>query len=492
MSTPVDPAAHAKETLETQLGRFERLSARKAVKRFPAEVGPGERITVLGVGEIPRAGKQFATQNADFAVVAVTNLGVLVVSRLRVERLDREAITSFEAGATAMGGTLVLHQSDAEPLRLKAVLPVGRVDGIARAIAGLIHSTGPTTAPEPYEPPAPESAVASSHSVPGALRDPVEMTVLKARHRQRQAAWAAVIAARSEAEDARRDQLVELSRECEEALRGRKLASTGGWTDKIVLHEGNLEHKGISHGLTSAVRASIDQQGNTSTSQGWVMKTQQDSREIFVAISGDGWYVTVRAAKGSTAGTDAGAMMTNFEFRQKSKAARDFADAVNTAAAQSPNFFARARVKVERNAEKARTVRHDVAAIMAQIAAQKALLAEQRPQLEADLQAARDQAQEVRRGLSGRALRSLVADLETEVDALRVDPFEAESGVPSAGHFKSLLAKCTVSPPEATSEPSPGGADVLSQIDKLGDLRDRGVVTEAEFEAKKADLLGRL
>jgi hypothetical protein len=32
----------------------------------------------------------------------------------------------------------------------------------------------------------------------------------------------------------------------------------------------------------------------------------------------------------------------------------------------------------------------------------------------------------------------------------------------------------------------------IEQIRKLGELRDAGVLTEAEFEAKKTDLLGRI
>ncbi|MBX4171218.1 SHOCT domain-containing protein [Rhodococcus sp. DMU2021] len=34
--------------------------------------------------------------------------------------------------------------------------------------------------------------------------------------------------------------------------------------------------------------------------------------------------------------------------------------------------------------------------------------------------------------------------------------------------------------------------DIADQIKKLAELRDLGVVTEAEFEAKKADLLARM
>jgi hypothetical protein len=35
-------------------------------------------------------------------------------------------------------------------------------------------------------------------------------------------------------------------------------------------------------------------------------------------------------------------------------------------------------------------------------------------------------------------------------------------------------------------------ADPIEQLRRLGELRDAGVVTPEEFEAKKAELLGRL
>jgi transcription initiation factor TFIID subunit TAF12 len=52
-------------------------------------------------------------------------------------------------------------------------------------------------------------------------------------------------------------------------------------------------------------------------------------------------------------------------------------------------------------------------------------------------------------------------------------------------------------PPPQYAEPAPpapadgGGMDsVIEQLGKLGQLRDAGVLTEAEFEAQKAKLLG--
>lgn len=40
--------------------------------------------------------------------------------------------------------------------------------------------------------------------------------------------------------------------------------------------------------------------------------------------------------------------------------------------------------------------------------------------------------------------------------------------------------------------PAPAAPDVASQIQQLGQLRDQGLLTDEEFDAKKAELLGRL
>ena len=62
-----------------------------------------------------------------------------------------------------------------------------------------------------------------------------------------------------------------------------------------------------------------------------------------------------------------------------------------------------------------------------------------------------------------------------------------------------VVARCAVPPPLhsalATSLSAvvpPPNPDVLEQLRKLGELRTAGVLTDAEFEAKKAELLGRL
>ncbi len=51
----------------------------------------------------------------------------------------------------------------------------------------------------------------------------------------------------------------------------------------------------------------------------------------------------------------------------------------------------------------------------------------------------------------------------------------------------------TVAAPGPGSQPAEmSGGEVTDALDRLGDLRDRGIVTEEEFEAKKRELLDRL
>jgi hypothetical protein len=51
-------------------------------------------------------------------------------------------------------------------------------------------------------------------------------------------------------------------------------------------------------------------------------------------------------------------------------------------------------------------------------------------------------------------------------------------------------------PPSATTRrppsPRPGSAELAARIERLAELRDRGLITQGEFEAKKAELLARI
>jgi hypothetical protein len=55
-----------------------------------------------------------------------------------------------------------------------------------------------------------------------------------------------------------------------------------------------------------------------------------------------------------------------------------------------------------------------------------------------------------------------------------------------------LSAPPEPTPPAPAASPPPAAADPIEQLKRLGELRDAGVLTPEEFDAKKSDLLGRM
>jgi PH (Pleckstrin Homology) domain-containing protein/putative oligomerization/nucleic acid binding protein len=72
----------------------------------------------------------------------------------------------------------------------------------------------------------------------------------------------------------------------------------------------------------------------------------------------------------------------------------------------------------------------------------------------------------------------------------RVAPKER---VPEIGDYvrTRLESKAATSEP-ASAAAAPAGGDVMDQLERLGKLRDAGVISEDEFTSKKAELLARL
>lgn len=66
-------------------------------------------------------------------------------------------------------------------------------------------------------------------------------------------------------------------------------------------------------------------------------------------------------------------------------------------------------------------------------------------------------------------------------------PFAAEQPAPQSNSYGG---NSYGSPPSGNSSNS--SSDVISAIERLGQLRERGILTDAEFNAKKAELLSRL
>ena len=96
------------------------------------------------------------------------------------------------------------------------------------------------------------------------------------------------------------------------------------------------------------------------------------------------------------------------------------------------------------------------------------------------------------------------------LDQKRALEMEISSRTPPSPPIRSGRPAPYAEPPRSAGEPTPGyageptppraeprplpanAAEVMDILDRLADLRDRGAITPAEYDAKKADLLSRL
>ena len=79
-------------------------------------------------------------------------------------------------------------------------------------------------------------------------------------------------------------------------------------------------------------------------------------------------------------------------------------------------------------------------------------------------------------------------DLEQAMDELGIEKQTITDADQEAGtEGGEAAASAPAAPPAA---PSASGGDDLDQLKKLADLHDAGILTDEEFEAKKAQILG--
>ena len=94
-------------------------------------------------------------------------------------------------------------------------------------------------------------------------------------------------------------------------------------------------------------------------------------------------------------------------------------------------------------------------------------------------------------GLLGNVARVAVASGTATAVRNRVSRRQAErwseQGTPQPAYMQPEQARARGAPPQAP--PPPPAPDPIEQLTKLGELRDKGVLTEEEFAAQKAKLL---
>jgi hypothetical protein len=75
------------------------------------------------------------------------------------------------------------------------------------------------------------------------------------------------------------------------------------------------------------------------------------------------------------------------------------------------------------------------------------------------------------------------AGQQAEQDAAAQQQWEAQQ-------YQAQQAAAAAPPPPPPAAPAGGGVDVVAELQKLAALKDQGILSDAEFSAAKAKLLG--
>ena len=310
------------------------------------------------------------------------------------------------------------------------------------------------------------------------------------RYEERErAARKALLAAEREHDTA----IVRARKELEAAKSPEKIASIGvvRW---VILTATTVQTPKGTYPLTADVQARAEQHGNKQVVQGWVFKSDNDRREVYLHLEGPDWADVVPFAMKHSLSTP--------------RELHDFAAKVLTAARNSDS----ARAELGRRTDAATAALADVLADrsaieerLADFVSSVAATGDLNPalaRLQALLVDADQKDRKVRKASDALArtrnrLEQYCADSERATAGLAAADSAAANEVQQLReHRGPSLAAAPVDKTPTEQVPavqsSRAEPDVFEQIRKLGELRDAGFVTAEEFESKKTELLSRL
>jgi hypothetical protein len=184
-----------------------------------------------------------------------------------------------------------------------------RLAALARDASGTGPAVGPGWAPPRPDPPPPppppppaESMIGAPPSAPTIpTSDPSPPGASPARSVQDVMARtdalateaAGVLTALRREWEARDGRIRNLTKAVEEAARGRKLGAIGA-VQRVVLYEDRVTTPDGTFELAPGVHARCELEGAVQSVQGWIWKSDQDRREVYLHINGPGWHSVVR------------------------------------------------------------------------------------------------------------------------------------------------------------------------------------------------------
>ena len=94
-------------------------------------------------------------------------------------------------------------------------------------------------------------------------------------------------------------------------------------------------------------------------------------------------------------------------------------------------------------------------------------------------------------GVGGMGVRNLVKSRRMRQTPNPVSGWSRDSRVARSGGVDGVVRRVSAdNPSDVVTSGPPARADVADELTKLADLRDRGVLTQAEFDVQKDKLLG--
>ena len=486
--------AYVESIARRDLGRMDRIVAGKKERSKLGEVLDAEEsIQSLLAGQL---GGGLSKQNG---AIAITESRVVFVSGQESRDWTFPAISYAQHRGSWSGNDLKLFLADGGETTLTNVSPVDRVEQAAEIITERAAGTPPPDNAEQastaeYQTTA--SAKPGEDGGGGAYSEEARRITdikdadraLEALHKEHRSRIESARRSMQEAEESYSNGTMGARQRVAKAEEPRLVAFVG-ILKRVALFETQIRTPEGTYELTPEVSARAELHGMKQVVQGWIYKSDQDRREIYLHIDGPGWSEVVSYQLKSSSVTpneiyqladsiNHGARnsdATRIDLRQRTRqATQELIDALLNRAAP------------ERAASRLADVAQSDGRVRAYAAHVEALLSK------ADRG-------EPRARKTAERLQRIRSDLRELADAAMVEAQRAaEEGATARREAERLQAEIAATEPPAphpsrvqpavTTTPS-GQSSMADELAKLVELRDKGILTPEEFDAAKQRVL---
>jgi hypothetical protein len=294
-----DREPYVQSIASRDLGRMDRICAgKKELRKLGEVLETEERIEALLGGQL---GRGLSKENG---AIAITERRVLFASRNESQDWPFTAISYAEhrGSGSWSDGKLKLFLADGGEITLTNVTPADRVEQAAGIVTERAAGSRPTeNAGQPgaahgqtaASPPEGDGVVAEYALEAQRITDLKDADrALEAAHKGHCSRIESARAALREAEESYSNAIAGVREQAAPADEPRMLASIG-LIKRVTLYDTQIKTPGGTYELTPEVTARAELHGMKQVVQGWIYKSDQDRREVYLHINGPGWSEVV-------------------------------------------------------------------------------------------------------------------------------------------------------------------------------------------------------